>query len=263
MRDISPVAAIEISDLRFAYEGNDVLEGIDLTVPPGQIFAYLGPNGAGKTTTVRVLIGMLQGFRGTVRVAGIDVRKDPLGVKSRIGYVPESAALYEELTPLEFLEFIGRVHRMDTGLAERKSKQLLGLLGLRGQMRARMSSFSKGMRQKVLLIAAMLHNPEVLFLDEPLSGLDANTALTVKEILTQLSAQGKTIFYCSHVLDVVERLCHRLVIINEGRIIADGTFEELKEQSREGTLEHIFTRLTSDGSEDSVAGAFVEVLGEE
>ncbi len=254
---------IELDQLAFSYGDTHAVDGISLKIGPGETLGYIGPNGAGKTTTVRILVGMLPGFHGQASVAGHDVRTEPLEVKRRIGYVPESAALYEALTPSEFFTFVARIRGMADDISRRRSRKLLELLGMMDGYDQRISGFSKGMRQKVLLVAGLLHNPKVLFLDEPLSGLDANSVVTFKEVIQQLAARGRSIFYCSHVMDVVERVYHRIVIINRGRIVADGTFEELQEMAEAGSLEHIFTRLTSDDSQEQVASTFVDVLFED
>ncbi len=248
---------IRVHDLKMAYRDQPVLRGVDLSVGPGQILGYLGPNGAGKTTTVRILAGMLEGFTGEVEVCGHDVARDPLAVKRHIGFVPEQAALYDQLTPLEFLDLVAALHELDARATRSKATDLLETLGLEpGELRRRLETYSKGMRQKVLLVAGLVHDPQVLFLDEPLSGLDANTALIVKEILHALRDRGKTVFYCSHVLDVVERTCDRIVILADGRIVADGTFEDLQAQQTGRSLERIFTELTSEGQQTALAARF-------
>ena len=251
---------ITLRGLSKSYGDKLVLRGIDLEVAGGQILGYIGPNGAGKTTTVKILIGMLDDFGGEAAVCGHDVRAEPLAVKRRIGYIPESAALYEMLTPMEYLRFIGRIYGLDSETIEWRASEMLNLFGLADEINQRMSTFSKGMRQKVLIVAGMIHNPDVLFMDEPLSGLDANSAVTVKEIISQLAGKGKTIFYCSHVMDVVERVCDRIVIINEGQIIADGSFEQLQSMGKEASLERIFTQLTSEGGHGDVADRFIQTL---
>jgi ABC-2 type transport system ATP-binding protein len=253
--------AIQIQALKKTYGGQLVLKGIDLDVFPGEVIGYIGPNGAGKSTTIKVLIGMLNDFAGEVRVLGHDVRTDTLEVKRRIGYVPENAALYEVLTPIEYLLFIGRLYQLDDAAVERRAGELLQIFELGHHGDVRMNTFSKGMRQKVLLIAGLIHNPDVIFLDEPLSGLDANAVILVKEILSQLKAAGKTIFYSSHLMDVVEKISDRIVIINGGQVIANGTFAELKAQARSGTLETIFQGLTGDASaNESKASEFIQAL---
>jgi len=251
---------ITIRDLAKSYGDKPVLKGIDLEIPPGQVLGYIGPNGAGKSTTVKAMVGMLPDFTGQITVCGFDVSREPLEVKRRIGYVPESAALYEALTPLEYLRFVGRLYAIPGTEIERRSRELLGLFDLAAELDNRMTTFSKGMRQKVLITAGMIHNPDVLFLDEPLSGLDANSVVTVKEIISRLADRGKTIFYCSHVMDVVERVCDRIIIINDGHIIADGSFEQLQASSKAESLERLFTQLTSAGGHGAVADRFIQAL---
>lgn len=237
-----------------------VLSDINLTIQAGEIVGYIGPNGAGKSTTIKILTGIIPDFDGEATVLGFNIRKDPLEVKRRIGYIPENAALYETLTPLEYLHFIGQLYKLERPEIERKGKELLNLFELGNYMESRMTTFSKGMRQKVLLIAGMIHNPSLLFLDEPLSGLDANAVILVKEILTQLKHSGKTIFYSSHIMDVVEKISDRIVIINNGEMIANGTFEELNSQAHRGSLEKIFTELTGNQQHVSSAGQFINIL---
>lgn len=241
--------AIELRGLRKRYAQRTVLDGIDLAVPAGAIQGYIGKNGAGKTTTVKVLIGALTDFEGEVRVAGLDPRAEPAALKRRIGYVPEHAALFEVLTVSETLLFVGRLHGLEDDLVRRRADPLLEAFELSSRLAARVSTLSKGMRQKVLLAAALLHDPDVLFLDEPLSGLDVNAAILVKELLRHLADSGRTVFYCSHVMDVVERLCDRIAILDGGRIAVEGSFEDLRDARGEATLERIFASLTSEGGQ--------------
>lgn len=237
-----------------------VLNDINLDIRSGEIVGYIGPNGAGKSTTIKILSGLINDFEGEARVLGLDVRKEALEVKRRIGYIPENAALYETLTPLEYLHFVGQLYDFDRAHIEKKAKELLSVFDLKLHMDSRMTTFSKGMRQKVLLIAGMIHNPSILFLDEPLSGLDANAVILVKEILTQLKRSGKTIFYSSHIMDVVEKISDRIIIINKGTMIANGTFDQLNMQAQSGTLENIFTELTGNKAHVSAAGQFIDIL---
>jgi ABC-2 type transport system ATP-binding protein len=236
-----------------------VLNNINLTVFPGEIIGYIGPNGAGKSTTIKILTGIISDFDGEATVLGLDIRKEILEVKKRIGYIPENAALYDTLTPLEYLHFIGQLYKMDWSSVDKKAKDLLHLFELSDYLESRMTTFSKGMRQKVLLIAGMMHNPSILFLDEPLSGLDANAVILVKEILTQLKRSGKTIFYSSHLMDVVEKISDRIMIISKGEMIANGTFDELNTHAK-GSLEKIFTDLTGNKEHESAAGQFINIL---
>jgi ABC-2 type transport system ATP-binding protein len=236
-----------------------VLRGINLDIHAGEIIGYIGPNGAGKSTTIKILTGIIPDFEGEATVLQMDIRKDIMEIKKRIGYIPENAALYETLTPTEYLQFIGQLYKMDRSHVDKKVKHLLQLFDLSKYEDARMTTFSKGMRQKVLLIAGMLHNPSILFLDEPLSGLDANAVILVKEILTQLKRSGKTIFYSSHLMDVVEKISDRIIIINKGELIANGTFSELNSQAK-GSLEQIFTDLTGSREHERTAGDFINIL---
>lgn len=236
-----------------------VLNNINLSINAGEIIGYIGPNGAGKSTTIKILCGIIHDFDGDASVLGLDVRKDILEIKRQIGYIPENAALYDTLTPLEYLHFIGQLYKLERAQVDKKAKELLELFDLGNYSESRMTTFSKGMRQKVLLIAGMIHNPMLLFLDEPLSGLDANAVILVKEILSQLRKSGKTIFYSSHIMDVVEKISDRIIIINKGEMIANGTFAELNSQAS-GSLEKIFTELTGNREHESAAGQFINIL---
>lgn len=255
---------IRIQNLKKSYDGeNYVLCGIDVDIFPGQIIGYIGPNGAGKTTTIKILIGMLPDFEGQVTVFGNDVSENPLEVKKRIGYVPETAALYDTLTPLEYLRFVGQIYGISKETILSRTKKMLTLFGLKDHLNVRMNSFSKGMKQKVLVTAGLIHDPDILFLDEPLAGLDANTSMIIKEILSLLAAEGKTIFYCSHVMDVVERICHRIIIIDKGTIIANGSFDELQEMNKGKSLEGIFSKLTGSSGHAAKAREFISAFHSE
>lgn len=258
-----PAPAIDIQGLNKLYGRKRVLDGIDLAVAPGTVFGYIGPNGAGKSTTVKVLTGLLGGFEGHVRVCGHDVRRDPLAVKSQIGYVPENAPLYEQLTVEEFLFFVGRLHHQATDVLEHRVAQILEGFELGARRRSRLGTLSKGMRQKVVITAALLHDPEIIFLDEPLTGLDVNATVLVKELIRALADRGKTVFYCSHIMDVVERVCDRVAIIADGRIVADGTVEQLLDGNRDASLEAVFRQITrGDGDSDPavIAGRIAGAL---
>jgi len=255
---------IQTSALKKEYSGNYVLKGITLDMDAGQIVGYIGPNGAGKSTTIKILTGIISDFEGQAVVLGMDVRKNPVEIKQKIGYIPEQAALYDVLTPLEYLRFVGKLYRLDDSLIEKKSWELLRLFDLADKAKSRMNGYSKGMKQKVLLISGLIHNPEIIFLDEPLSGLDANAVILVKEILSQLKQSGKTIFYSSHIMDVVEKISDRIIIIDKGEVIADGSFETLKNNASQGSLENIFTALTGSSEQhQNTAGQFIEVLKSE
>ena len=249
--------AISLRGLAKSFGSKVVLDGIDLDVRAGEILGYVGPNGAGKSTTIKILLGLLPEFDGEVRVAGFDPRREPLEIKKRVGYVAENAILFEPMTVAEFLLFVGRVHGLDDATIERRATGCLKPFELDRRVGGRIQELSKGMRQKVLLIAAMLHAPPILFLDEPLSGLDVHSQLLVKEIVRQLAAAGRTILFSSHAMDVVERLCHRVAILNEGKLAALGSFEDLSSSLRGGSLEGIFAHLTG---ESDVEGAARDVV---
>jgi len=239
---------IQISKLNKYYGDKHVLNDISLDIYPGQVIGYIGPNGAGKSTTVKILCGLLTDFQGDVLVKGFDVRKKTLEVKALIGYVPEMAELYDVLTPNEFLSLMGALYKMPKELVAERARNMMDAFGMGGNMDQRMDTFSKGMKQKVLITSGLLHNPEIIILDEPLSGLDANSVIIVKELIGKLAASGKTIFYSSHMMDVVEKVSDRIVLINEGRVVADGSFEELKKNQDKNSLEQIFAQLTASQS---------------
>ncbi len=253
----SPI--IQIRNLSKSYGSKLVLKNLSLDIYPGQVIGYIGPNGAGKSTTVKILTGLIPEFSGEVLVDGISMQDNPQEIKKRIGYVPENAELYEVLTPMEYLDFIGKLYGLEDNLLQTRAQKLLTAFGLGNNIDDRMDTFSKGMRQKVLLISGIIHNPQIIILDEPLSGLDANAVIMVKELITRLSQEGKTIFYCSHVMDVVEKVSDRILLINKGDIIADGTFESLK-QDHSDTLERVFAHLTgrteSASETDAIINAF-------
>jgi ABC-2 type transport system ATP-binding protein len=252
--------AIEMRGLRKAFGSRTVLDGIDLAVERGSVLGYIGPNGAGKSTTVKILCGLTPSFQGDVRVAGLDPRADPVAVKRRIGYVPENAVLFELLTVAEYLLLVGRLHGLDDELTKQRVLEFLKVFELEERLRSRIQTLSKGMRQKVLLTSALLADPEIVFLDEPLSGLDVHSTILVKELIRELARSGKTVFYCSHVMDVVERVCDRIAILDGGRIAALGTFEELQAQRGGGSLEQIFARLTSAGDQVEQAQRLLAAL---
>ncbi|AFK02123.1 ABC transporter related protein [Emticicia oligotrophica DSM 17448] len=251
---------IRIENLQKSYGSGLVLKDINLEVNSGEIIGYIGPNGAGKSTTIKILIGMIPDFDGKVEVLGHDVKSNSLEVKRLIGYVPENASLYDTLSPMEYLRFLGSLYELEMNQIEEKATELLRLFALYDQRDDRMTTFSKGMKQKVLLISGILQNPEIIFLDEPLSGLDANAVILVKEILSQLKQAGKTIFYSSHIMDVVEKISDRIVLINKGTVIANGTFEELKAQRETGSLEQIFNQLTGNTEHVHLAEEFIQIM---
>ncbi len=251
---------IRVESLTRYYGKFLALDGVSFSVPAGQVCGYLGPNGAGKTTTIKILTGLIRPTKGRARVAGFDLVQTPLEAKKRIGFVPESGALYEKLTPSEYLRMVGELRKMEPDLLSSRIEKFLQLFGLSEHKDQRMDTFSKGMKQKVLLSGAMLHDPDVLFLDEPLNGLDANTALLVKELIRNMAARGKTIFYSSHIMEVVEKVCDRIIILDKGRIAADGSIEELRAMTRESSLEEVFSQVTHSEDMAEIARAFTREI---
>lgn len=250
---------ISISHLSKNYGTKTVLNDINLEIFPGQIIGYIGPNGAGKSTTVKILTGIIQDYSGDVTVAGMNLKDNVLEVKKMIGYIPELAELYDLLTPREYLNFIGKLYQLPDEVIEERASKMLDSFGLLSNIDQRMDSFSKGMRQKVLITSGLLHNPSIVILDEPLSGLDANAVILVKELMQVLKQEGKTIFYCSHMMDVVEKVSDRIVLIDKGNIVANATIEELRNNSGD-SLEKIFSRLTSSGDQSQKADEFASVF---
>ncbi len=239
---------IRIQNLNKFYGTKHVLKDISIDIEPGQVIGYIGPNGAGKSTTVKILAGLLADFTGDVFVKGIDIREDPVAVKSLIGFVPELAELYDVLTPNEFLSLMGSLYNLPEEVVTERAGKMLDAFGLAGNMNQRMDTFSKGMKQKVLITSGLLHNPEIIILDEPLSGLDANSVIIVKELIDKLAKSGKTIFYSSHMMDVVEKVSNRIVLIDKGEVVADGSIDELRQLQNKESLEDIFAGLTATES---------------
>ena len=238
---------LKISQVSKAYQKGKVKAVDDLTlhVKPGEIFGFLGPNGAGKTTTIKMVVGLLRPDTGTITVQGHDCVKNSLVAKSNIGYVPDNPDLYDKLTGIEYVNFIADVYKIDSATRQKRLGRLLEMFELRSAIGDLVGSFSHGMKQKLALTAALIHEPQLLILDEPMVGLDPRSAHLFKELMNEHCKQGKTVFFSTHILDVAERLCHRVGIINKGTLIASGTMEELRSASTQtSTLESIFLGLT-------------------
>lgn len=253
---------VEIKNLYMNYGMKEVLKGINLEIHKGEIIGYIGTNGAGKSTTIKIILGIVEGYKGQVKVLGQDISKDKVEYKRKIGYVPEVAEIYDNLTAREYLTFISTLYGMSYEKADKKAEKLMYLFGLSNSYDSIINTFSKGMKQKVLIIASMIHNPDILFLDEPLNGLDANSVMVVKEILSSLSKQGKTIFYSSHIMDVVEKISNRIILLNNGQVVADGSFNQLKASLKEGSLEQIFNQITGFSEYEAIANNFVSIINE-
>ena len=253
---------IFIKDLKIKFGSKEILKGINLEVDKGSIIGYIGPNGAGKSTTVKIILGLVGGYTGVVKIFGEDISQRDEKYKKRIGYVPEMPETYESLTAREYLTFIGQLYGLEYNIADKKAYELIDILGIKESYNSRISSFSKGMKQKVVIISSLIHNPDILFLDEPLSGLDANSVMIIKEILLSLKEDGKTIFYSSHIMEVVEKISDRIVLLNDGSIVADGNFEDLKESVHEESLAQIFNQLTGFNEYKELAEKFIDVIKE-
>ncbi|BCZ45477.1 ABC transporter ATP-binding protein [Clostridium gelidum] len=253
---------ISIKDLTMSYGSKNVLNGINLEIPRGQIIGYIGTNGAGKSTTIKIMLGIIEGYEGKVEILGQDISNGSIEYKKKIGYVPELADIYDNLTAYEYISFLGEIYELDQTKLIDRAKRLMGLFGIEGVIDSRISSYSKGMKQKLLIICSLIHNPDILFFDEPLSGLDANSVMVFKEVMHALAKSGKTIFYSSHIMDVVEKVSDRILLLNEGQIVADGSFEELKNNQREGSLEEIFNELTGFNEHADIAKEFVSLVEE-
>jgi len=220
--------AIAAHALTRTFEGFTAVDHIDLAVEPGQFFGFLGPNGAGKSTTIKMLTGLLAPTSGSIQILGQDLFYNPVEVKRLIGVVPEGMALFGKLTAREYLLFVGRMYGLEKATAEARSTELLEFMGLADQQKKLIADYSHGMGKKLALAAAVIHGPKVLFLDEPFEGVDAIAANTLKTMLQNMIARGATIFLTSHVLEIVERLCSHIAIINRGHIVANGSLDELR-----------------------------------
>jgi ABC-2 type transport system ATP-binding protein len=244
---------VETRGLTRRFDDRVAVDALDLVVPRGIYFGFLGPNGAGKSTTIRMLCGMLQPSAGDARVLGMDPAADPVGVKRVLGILPEEIFTYERLSGWELLVFTGRMHGLGAEEAERRAKDLLALMEVGEEDRHKLLvDYSMGTKKKVLLACAMIHSPRVLFLDEPFNGIDAVTARAIRRVLDRAVERGVTVFFSSHVMETVERLCDRAAVIREGRLVAQGTLDDLRAASGLGAgadLEEVFVRLVG-GVED-------------
>jgi len=251
---------LEVLSLTKTYSTIPALENVSFTIKPGQVLGYLGPNGSGKSTTVKIITGLLEPSGGTVHFNGGNIRNDLAGYKRVVGYVPEEANLYPFLTGLEYLELIGRLRGLRGGVIARRAGEMLEIFSMTPHRHSTIATYSKGMRQRILLIAALMHNPDLLIFDEPLSGLDVTSALIFREMVKALSRAGKTIFYCSHVLEVVEKVCSHVIILQNGRQLACGAVEDLKKFQQMPSLEAAFAHLVQERDAPAAAEAIVQAV---
>lgn len=250
----------EVRNLTKRYNRIPAVDDVSFTIRPGEILGYLGPNGAGKSTTVKVLTGLIEATAGEVLFYGQDVRADWIGFQRRTGYVPEEPHLYPQLTGREYLQLVGRLRGLPRRALEARMDEMLRLFSLWGDRHSPLSSYSKGMRQKILLSASLLHNPELLILDEPFSGLDVNTALVLRALVRALAAEGKMIFYSSHVLEVVEKVCSSVIILRKGKIVAYDDVAHLRDLMQQPSLEGVFAQLTEQEDPGRVVGGILAAM---
>lgn len=236
--------AIQAEGLRKVYGAHVAVDRVDLSISPGEIIGFLGPNGAGKTTTLKMLTGLLRPTAGRAVIMGHDVQTEPKAAKASFGYVPDTPNLYGKLSAWEFLRFIARLYRVPPEQSERRGAELLRLFELSDAAGDLIEGYSHGMKQKIALAGALVHDPQVLFLDEPTVGLDPRSARLIKDMLAQLSDRGTAVMFSTHILEIAERMCDRVVIIDHGRIVASGTLAELRARQGQGSLEDIFLSLT-------------------
>ena len=251
---------LELQNVSKSYRGIPAVQNVSFTLGAGEVLGYLGPNGSGKSTTVKMVIGMIQPTKGKVLFEGGDIHKDLAAFRSQLGYVPEEAQVYTHLSGLEYLQLVGRLRGMEEAVLERKAKKLLQLLSLEHAQYAALADYSKGMKQRVLIAAALLHDPRLIVFDEPLSGLDVVSARLFKDLLVLLAAEGKAILYISHVLEVVERVCGRVIVLSRGRVVADASPQELTTLMHLPTLEHVFAQLVRQTDTAQVARELVDVM---
>jgi ABC-2 type transport system ATP-binding protein len=251
---------VEARGLSKFYGSALAVQDISFCLKPGEVLGYLGPNGSGKSTTVKMLTGLLEPTRGQVVYEGRDIHKNLPSYRKRLGYVPEEANLYPYLTGEEYLEMVASLRAMPEARSRKTIDSLLQLFSLWPHRQVALGSYSKGMRQRILLISALIDNPDVLILDEPLSGLDVTSALIIKNLIQALSARGKAIFYCSHVLEVVEKVCSHLIILRKGHVIAHGATDEVREQIGKASLEGVFLQLVEERDVTQVANDIIDVV---
>jgi ABC-2 type transport system ATP-binding protein len=243
---------VEAQGLRKQFGDFTAVDGATFNINAGEVVGFLGPNGAGKTTTLKMLTGLLQPDEGHALITGLDINQEPLKAKAQFAYVPDTPNLYDKLKATEYLHFIAQLYKVPAEIADRRIKRLLDLFELSDSAGAFLDGFSHGMQQKVAIIGAMLHNPKVIFLDEPTVGLDPRSARLAKDLLSQHADNGNAVFFSSHILEIVENMCDRVIIINQGEILADAPVNQLREMKGDQSLEDIFLELTGGKDVDDM-----------
>ena len=251
---------LEARSLTKSYSSVPALENVSFATGPGEVLGYLGPNGSGKSTTVKIITGLLEPSSGSVFFNGRNIKDDLAGYKRLVGYVPEEANLYPFLSGFEYLQLVGRLRGLSETLIARRAGAMLEMFSMKPHRHTAISAYSKGMRQRILLISALLHNPELLVFDEPLSGLDVVSAMIFRKLVAGLSRERKTIFYCSHVLEIVERVCSHVIVLQKGNKLAYGTVEDLKRFQEMPSLEAAFSRLVQEQDAEASAEAIIDAV---
>ena len=251
---------LEVRNASKRYRTIPAVQNVSFTLSEGEILGYLGPNGSGKSTTVKMITGMIEPSDGEILFGGRNIHEDLSAFRAQLGYVPEEAQVYTHLSGLEYLQLVGRLRGMDEKLIDAKARALLQLFSLEGSQYSAISDYSKGMKQRVLISAALMHDPQLLIFDEPLSGLDAVTSRLFKDLLILLAREGKAILYISHVLEVVERVCDRVIILSKGQIVADASPSKLTELTKLKDLESVFAQLVQQTDTEQLARDLVGVM---
>jgi ABC-2 type transport system ATP-binding protein len=254
------IGMLELRNVSKRFRGTLAVDSVSFQAQPGEITGYLGPNGSGKSTTMKMITGLIEATTGEIRFAGEPIHRDLIAYKQRMGYVPEEPYLYAHLSGLEYLIMVGQLRNLPARPTADRIDGLLRLFSLHGDRHAPISAYSKGMRQKVLLSAALLHNPELLLLDEPFSGLDVSTGLVLRSLIQELAARGKVVLFSSHELETVERICSHVVILHRGKIVADDSIERLRTLMSLPTLEGIFSQLAVEQDTAAVSREIADLI---
>jgi ABC-2 type transport system ATP-binding protein len=257
---LSDTLAVKLADVSKLYSDVTAVDHLDLDVKKGEILGLLGPNGSGKSTTLKMILGLVKADSGLINVLGVNVKDDPLAVKKQLGYVPESPRIYEFLTGLEFLDFAGDIYGMKLEEKKKRIDEFLKALSLEGREGDMISAYSEGMKQKIIIISAIMHKPELLIMDEPITSLDPKSAKIVKDLLRQLASQGVTTIMSTHVLEIAQAMCDRIAIMHEGTLLALGTMNDLRQKAKmpESGLEDVFLKLTGTGDVKPIVEALLK-----
>jgi ABC-2 type transport system ATP-binding protein len=250
----------EVRNLYKRYLGIPALDYVSFIARPGEVTGYLGANGSGKSTTMKLATGLIEPTSGEILFAGRPIKENPMAYRQRIGYVPEEPHLYTHLSGLEYLVMVAQLRDMERNSANHRIHELLRLFGMHGDRDVAISSYSKGMRQKILLIAALMHNPDLILLDEPFSGLDVGSSLILRSLIKELAARGKIVLFSSHELETVERVCSHVVILHRGKVVADDSIERLRVLMAVPTLEEIFSQLAVETDSDAISREIADLI---